>query len=157
MASGLWAQVWLSSLLRTLRPRPRVWGDGRGVCPTSSWQGTSGAPPRRPLGSILPHPRPHPGGSPAQPCPGRLCGDCAFPICASFTKCSEAEVMARGRQHPASPPSLLWECKDGSTPRNLLRSRVNRWKGRSLRPLPRWVPSGRTGREPRPRQGGAGG
>lgn len=105
MASGLRAQVWPSSLLRTLRPRPRVWGDGRGVCPTSSQQGTSGAPPRRPLGSILPHPRPHPGGSPAQPCPGRLCSDCAFPICASYTKCSEAEVMARGR-HSTLPHRL---------------------------------------------------
>lgn len=105
MASGLRAQVWPSSLLRTLRPRPRVWGDGRGVCPTSSWQGTSGAPPRRPLGSILTHPRPRPGGSPAQPCPGRLCGDCAFPICASYTKCLEAEVMARGR-HSTLPHRL---------------------------------------------------
>lgn len=79
MASGLRAQVWPSSLLRTLRPRPRVWGDGRGVCPTSSQQGTSGAPPRRPLGSILPHPRPHPGGSPAQPARGACAVTAHFP------------------------------------------------------------------------------
>lgn len=48
---------------------------------------------------------PTPRGKPGSAVPGRLCGDCAFPICASYTKCSEAEVMARGR-HSTLPHRL---------------------------------------------------